>query len=99
MDLGFVCKEQAVGWDSAPWVQFQALEKKTKTVNIFCFGELKHSTSSPFPVFVGALGISWVKYYCRYEKETRTLTMTPMEQKPGAKQVSSCYCRFVGSFV
>nr|XP_042124681.1 oligophrenin-1 isoform X2 [Peromyscus maniculatus bairdii] len=33
-----------------------------------------------------ALGISWVKYYCRYEKETRTLTMTPMEQKPGAKQ-------------
>ncbi|XP_055461047.1 oligophrenin-1 [Psammomys obesus] len=33
-----------------------------------------------------ALGISWVKYYCRYEKESRTLTMTPMEQKPGAKQ-------------
>lgn len=33
-----------------------------------------------------ALGISWVKYYCRYEKETRMLTMTPMEQKPGAKQ-------------
>ncbi|KAM7046153.1 oligophrenin-1 isoform 1-T1 [Molossus nigricans] len=33
-----------------------------------------------------ALGISWVKYYCQYEKETRTLTMTPMEQKPGAKQ-------------
>ncbi|KAM6143424.1 oligophrenin-1 [Erethizon dorsatum] len=33
-----------------------------------------------------ALGISWVKYYCRYEKETKTLTMTPMEQKPGAKQ-------------
>lgn len=33
-----------------------------------------------------ALGISWVKYYCRYEKETRTLTMTPTEQKPGAKQ-------------
>ncbi|XP_032331516.1 oligophrenin-1 [Camelus ferus] len=36
-----------------------------------------------------ALGISWVKYYCQYEKETKTLTMTPMEQKPGAKQVSS----------
>ncbi|XP_021105506.1 oligophrenin-1 isoform X1 [Heterocephalus glaber] len=33
-----------------------------------------------------ALGISWVKYYCRYEKETKMLTMTPMEQKPGAKQ-------------
>uniref|UniRef100_A0A2K6G3H4 Oligophrenin 1 n=1 Tax=Propithecus coquereli TaxID=379532 RepID=A0A2K6G3H4_PROCO len=33
-----------------------------------------------------ALGISWVKYYCQYEKETKTLTMTPMEQKPGAKQ-------------
>ncbi|XP_043751883.1 oligophrenin-1 isoform X3 [Cervus elaphus] len=33
-----------------------------------------------------ALGISWVKYYCQYEKETKTLTMTPMDQKPGAKQ-------------
>uniref|UniRef100_A0ABI7X5I9 Oligophrenin 1 n=1 Tax=Felis catus TaxID=9685 RepID=A0ABI7X5I9_FELCA len=33
-----------------------------------------------------ALGISWVKYYCQYEKETKTLTMTPTEQKPGAKQ-------------
>ncbi|EPY77085.1 hypothetical protein CB1_001323001 [Camelus ferus] len=37
-------------------------------------------------VLPGALGISWVKYYCQYEKETKTLTMTPMEQKPGAKQ-------------
>ncbi|XP_026949428.1 oligophrenin-1 isoform X2 [Sagmatias obliquidens] len=36
-----------------------------------------------------ALGISWVKYYCQYEKETKTLTMTPMEQKPGAKQQGS----------
>ncbi|XP_064134470.1 oligophrenin-1 isoform X2 [Loxodonta africana] len=33
-----------------------------------------------------ALGISWMKYYCQYEKETKTLTMIPMEQKPGAKQ-------------
>uniref|UniRef100_A0A8D0G0R9 Oligophrenin-1 n=1 Tax=Sphenodon punctatus TaxID=8508 RepID=A0A8D0G0R9_SPHPU len=33
-----------------------------------------------------ALGISWVKYYCQYEKEAKTLKMTPMEQKPGAKQ-------------
>ncbi|XP_017899112.1 PREDICTED: oligophrenin-1 [Capra hircus] len=33
-----------------------------------------------------ALGISWVKYYCQYEKETKTFTMTPMDQKPGAKQ-------------
>ncbi|XP_019391761.1 PREDICTED: oligophrenin-1 [Crocodylus porosus] len=33
-----------------------------------------------------ALGISWVKYYCQYEKETKTLRMTPMEQKAGAKQ-------------
>uniref|UniRef100_A0A8C0BXR4 Oligophrenin 1 n=1 Tax=Buteo japonicus TaxID=224669 RepID=A0A8C0BXR4_9AVES len=35
-----------------------------------------------------ALGISWVKYYCQYEKEAKTLRMTPMDQKPGAKQVS-----------
>ena len=37
----------------------------------------------------GALGISWVKYYCQYEKEAKTLRMTPMDQKPGAKQVSA----------
>ncbi|XP_077164512.1 oligophrenin-1 isoform X2 [Paroedura picta] len=35
-----------------------------------------------------ALGVSWVKYYCQYEKEHRTLRMTPMEQKPGSKQGS-----------
>ena len=45
-----------------------------------------YSISSLLPVFAGALGISWVKYYCQYEKETKTLTMTPMDQKPGAKQ-------------
>uniref|UniRef100_A0A8C3H1U4 Oligophrenin-1 n=1 Tax=Corvus moneduloides TaxID=1196302 RepID=A0A8C3H1U4_CORMO len=33
-----------------------------------------------------ALGISWVKYYCQYEKEAKTLRMTPIDQKPGAKQ-------------
>ncbi|KAL8181313.1 UNVERIFIED_CONTAM: Oligophrenin-1 [Gekko kuhli] len=33
-----------------------------------------------------ALGVSWMKYYCQYEKEHRTLRMTPMEQKPGSKQ-------------
>ncbi|XP_053129642.1 oligophrenin-1 [Hemicordylus capensis] len=33
-----------------------------------------------------ALGISWVKHYCQYEKEAKVLRMTPMEQKPGAKQ-------------
>uniref|UniRef100_A0A8C8RPK8 Oligophrenin-1 n=1 Tax=Pelusios castaneus TaxID=367368 RepID=A0A8C8RPK8_9SAUR len=36
-----------------------------------------------------ALGISWVKYYCQYEKESKILRMTPMEQKPGAKQGTS----------
>ncbi|XP_060039162.1 oligophrenin-1 isoform X2 [Erinaceus europaeus] len=33
-----------------------------------------------------ALGISWVKYYCQYQKETKILIMIPMEQKSGAKQ-------------
>ncbi|KAJ6663190.1 hypothetical protein lerEdw1_010326 [Lerista edwardsae] len=33
-----------------------------------------------------ALGISWVKHYCQYEKEGKMLWMTPVEQKPGAKQ-------------
>ncbi|XP_053555001.1 oligophrenin-1 [Bombina bombina] len=33
-----------------------------------------------------ALGITWVKYYCRYDKEGRTLNMLSLEQKPGSKQ-------------
>ncbi|KAG8554084.1 hypothetical protein GDO81_003653 [Engystomops pustulosus] len=35
-----------------------------------------------------ALGLTWVKYYCRYEKEGKILGMTPVEQKPGSRQVS-----------
>ncbi|XP_022067775.2 oligophrenin-1 [Acanthochromis polyacanthus] len=33
-----------------------------------------------------ALGVSWVKYYCRYHKEGRRLVMVPCEQKPTTKQ-------------
>lgn len=53
---------------------------------------LAASSCSPVPdclmCSAGALGISWVKYYCQYEKEAKTLRMTPIDQKPGAKQVS-----------
>lgn len=33
-----------------------------------------------------ALGVSWVKYYCRYRKEGRLLVMVPCEQKQTTKQ-------------
>ncbi|KAM6911232.1 oligophrenin-1 [Lycodopsis pacificus] len=33
-----------------------------------------------------ALGMSWVKYYCKYRKEGRQLVMVPCEQKPITKQ-------------
>ncbi|KAI3373541.1 hypothetical protein L3Q82_022130 [Scortum barcoo] len=33
-----------------------------------------------------ALGVSWVKYYCKYNKEGRLLVMVPCEQKPTTKQ-------------
>ncbi|XP_026227092.1 oligophrenin-1 isoform X3 [Anabas testudineus] len=36
-----------------------------------------------------ALGMTWVKYYCKYNKETRLLVMTPCEQKPTTKQGST----------
>ncbi|XP_069603443.1 oligophrenin-1 isoform X2 [Ranitomeya imitator] len=36
----------------------------------------------------GALGLTWVKYYCRYEKEGKILSMMAAEQKPGSRQVS-----------
>ncbi|KAG9478061.1 hypothetical protein GDO78_013190 [Eleutherodactylus coqui] len=34
-----------------------------------------------------ALGLTWVKYYCKYEKEGKILSMTQVEQKPGSRQV------------
>ncbi|XP_061608185.1 oligophrenin-1-like isoform X2 [Phyllopteryx taeniolatus] len=33
-----------------------------------------------------ALGVTWVKYYCKYRTEGRLLLMVPCEQKPTAKQ-------------
>ncbi|KAM9846580.1 oligophrenin-1 [Aulostomus maculatus] len=33
-----------------------------------------------------ALGVSWVKYYCKYHKEGKQLVMVPCEQKPATKQ-------------
>ncbi|KAK2828446.1 hypothetical protein Q5P01_019480 [Channa striata] len=33
-----------------------------------------------------ALGMTWVKYYCKYHKEGRRLVMVPCEQKPTTKQ-------------
>ncbi|XP_035034989.1 oligophrenin-1 [Hippoglossus stenolepis] len=33
-----------------------------------------------------ALGMTWVKYYCKYHKEGRLLVMVPCEQKPTTKQ-------------
>ncbi|XP_072913991.1 oligophrenin-1 [Hemitrygon akajei] len=43
-----------------------------------------------------ALGFSWVKYYCKYVKDTRTLTMISCDPKPGIKQefkLKSCIRR------
>ncbi|XP_036379957.1 oligophrenin-1-like isoform X2 [Megalops cyprinoides] len=33
-----------------------------------------------------ALGVSWVKYYCKYYKENKLFIMVPVEQKPATKQ-------------
>ncbi|XP_077403746.1 oligophrenin-1 [Vanacampus margaritifer] len=33
-----------------------------------------------------ALGVTWVKYYCKYHTEGRLLVMVPCEQKPTTKQ-------------
>lgn len=35
-----------------------------------------------------ALGMTWVKYYCKYRKEGSQLLMVPCEQKPTTKQSS-----------
>ncbi|XP_053340685.1 oligophrenin-1 isoform X1 [Clarias gariepinus] len=33
-----------------------------------------------------ALGMTWVRYYCKYLKNNKLLVMLPTEQKPGTKQ-------------
>ncbi|XP_035382980.1 oligophrenin-1 isoform X2 [Electrophorus electricus] len=46
-----------------------------------------------------ALGVTWVKYYCKYMKDCKLLVMLPTEQKPATKQgpveltVKSCIRR------
>lgn len=58
-------------------------------------GDLDRSFSPASPsdkavsVATGALGVSWVKYYCSYHKEGRQLFMVPCEQKNTTKQVWS----------
>uniref|UniRef100_A0A673MHQ2 Oligophrenin 1 n=1 Tax=Sinocyclocheilus rhinocerous TaxID=307959 RepID=A0A673MHQ2_9TELE len=36
-----------------------------------------------------ALGVTWVKYYCKYFKDSKLFIMVPMEQKTGTKQTTS----------
>lgn len=40
---------------------------------------------------LGALGVTWVKYYCKYFKDNKLFIMVPMEQRTGAKQVQDYY--------
>lgn len=54
------------------------------------------SVSSPF-VHSGALGASWVKYYCKYSKENKQLIMVPCEQRPSVKQVRHG-CKLINQF-
>ncbi|KAK2816703.1 hypothetical protein Q7C36_022974 [Tachysurus vachellii] len=64
--------------------------------------ELMKRMKRPKPVFVRqqptiegylyvhekwALGMTWVRYYCRYMKNNKLLVMLPTEQKPATKQV------------
>uniref|UniRef100_A0A8C5G6N8 Oligophrenin 1 n=1 Tax=Gouania willdenowi TaxID=441366 RepID=A0A8C5G6N8_GOUWI len=39
-----------------------------------------------------ALGMSWVKYYCKYHKEDKVLVMIPCEQKTTTKQLTLITC-------
>ncbi|XP_051961365.1 oligophrenin-1 isoform X2 [Xyrauchen texanus] len=36
-----------------------------------------------------ALGVTWVKYYCKYFKDNKLFIMVPMEQKTGTKQTTT----------
>ncbi|XP_063059149.1 oligophrenin-1 [Engraulis encrasicolus] len=38
-----------------------------------------------------ALGMTWVKHYCQYIKDSRQFVMVPVEQKTGLKQTTSVY--------
>ncbi|XP_067294688.1 oligophrenin-1 [Pseudorasbora parva] len=36
-----------------------------------------------------ALGVTWIKYYCKYFKDNKSFIMEPMEQKTGTKQTTA----------
>ncbi|XP_073717241.1 oligophrenin-1 isoform X2 [Misgurnus anguillicaudatus] len=70
--------------------EMEELMKKMKQSSQMCIRHGQQSTIEGY-LYVQekwALGVSWVKYYCKYFKDSKTLVMVPMEQKPGAKQTT-----------
>lgn len=56
-------------------------------IQLFLQALLKKTQKKLLCIPPGALGMTWVKYYCKYQKEGRVLVMVLCEQKTTTKQV------------
>ncbi|XP_057182217.1 oligophrenin-1 isoform X1 [Triplophysa rosa] len=71
--------------------EMEELMKRMKQSSQICIRHGQQSTKEGY-LYVQekwALGVTWVKYYCKYFKDNKTLVMVPMEQKTGTKQTTS----------
>ncbi|KAA0717191.1 Oligophrenin-1 [Triplophysa tibetana] len=71
--------------------EMEELMKRMKQSSQICIRHGQQSTKEGY-IYVQekwALGVTWVKYYCKYFKDNKALVMVPMEQKTGTKQTTS----------
>ncbi|KTG40911.1 hypothetical protein cypCar_00000656 [Cyprinus carpio] len=71
--------------------EMEELMKRMKKSAQICIRHSKQATMEGY-LYVQekwALGVTWLKYYCKYFKDSKLFIMVPMEQKTGTKQTTS----------
>uniref|UniRef100_A0A8C2HDI2 Oligophrenin 1 n=1 Tax=Cyprinus carpio TaxID=7962 RepID=A0A8C2HDI2_CYPCA len=71
--------------------EMEELMKRMKKSAQICIRPGKQATMEGY-LYVQekwALGVTWLKYYCKYFKDSKLFIMVPMEQKTGTKQTTS----------
>ncbi|XP_042612315.1 oligophrenin-1-like [Cyprinus carpio] len=71
--------------------EMEELMKRMKGSTQICIRHSQQATMEGY-LYVQekwALGVSWIKYYCKYFKDNKQFIMMPVEQKTGTKQTTA----------
>uniref|UniRef100_A0A672QE85 Oligophrenin 1 n=1 Tax=Sinocyclocheilus grahami TaxID=75366 RepID=A0A672QE85_SINGR len=71
--------------------EMEELMKRMKGSAQICIRHSQQATMEGY-IYVQekwALGVTWVKYYCKYFKDNKLFIMMPVEQKTGARQTTA----------